>query len=352
MSNVTHSVCVTTSNRSDWKASQQRGLRAPFFVCFLLLGVALSACAPHLTQPPDITLHEVHRGGAQRLAFAPSGRRLASGGHDGSLRVWSVEEGAAIMTLAAHAAPIQGLDWLDETRLVSADRAGLVVIWDLRTSRVLHARQLDGVEHFALAGDRSWLLLMNNTRLTKLALPSLRSRAKVDMKSALLSVTVNPRSDRIAASDREGRVWLLNSNLNVINELPRPSRQAMDLRFTPDGGMLLAGGWLRLLVWDLHQQRLEERSTEHLGKVASVDISPDGRHWLSLGRTTDSNVRLIDAESNRVLRRFQPHQLCGWQVRFSPDGRHAASAAEDGSIHIYKLAAPYRPVMPYPEFDD
>ena len=62
--------------------------------------------------------------------------------------------------------------------------------------------------------------------------------------------------------------------------------------------------------------------------------------------------RLIDAGSNRVLRRFQAHELCGWQVRFSPDGRFAASAAEDGSIHIYDLSQPYRPVVPYAEFDD
>ena len=54
----------------------------------------------------------------------------------------------------------------------------------------------------------------------------------------------------------------------------------------------------------------------------------------------------------QVLRRFQAHDLCGWQARFSPDGRYAASAAEDGSIHIYDLSRPYRPVVPYAEFDD
>ena len=114
----------------------------------------------------------------------------------------------------------------------------------------------------------------------------------------------------------------------------------------------MAGGWFRLLVWDLRQRRLEERTTEHLGKVISVDISPDGERWLSLGRSTDSNFRLIDAGSNRVLRRFQAHELCGWQARFSPDGRYAASAAEDGSIHLYDLSQPYRPVVPYAEFDE
>jgi WD40 repeat protein len=204
----------------------------------------------------------------------------------------------------------------------------------------------------ALAPDRAWLLVIEDTRLHKLALPSLQAMAQLDVGSRQLSVAVSHDSNRVALSSYDGRVRLLDADLNSLGDLPRPSRDALDLRFSPDDKILLAGGWFRLLVWDLQLRRLQERPTEHLGKVISVDISPDGERWLSLGRSTDSNFRLIDADSNRVLRRFQAHHLCGWQARFSPDGRYAASAAEDGSIHLYDLSQPYRPVVPYAEFDD
>jgi len=225
-------------------------------------------------------------------------------------------------------------------------------LWDLPSSRIVQSFQLKAASNMALAPDRAWLLVIEGSRLHKLALPSLQTLAQLDTDSRLLSVAVSHGTGRIALSSRDGWVRLLDTDLQDIAELPRPSRDALDLRFSPDDKTLLAGGWFRLLVWDLQQLRLEERATEHLGKVVSVDISPDGERWLSLGRSTDSNVRLVDAGSNRVLRRFQAHDLCGWQARFSPDGRYAASAAEDGSIHIYDLNQPYRPLVPYAEFDD
>jgi len=321
-----------------------------FFTPFLLL-VAV-ACAPHRTQAPDIELQRVHSSGAHRIAFSPDGKRLASGGLSGTVRVWSVADGTAMATLDGHTAPVRGLAWLDAGRLISADRSGRLLLRDLPSNQVVHALQLDGAQNLALAPERSWLLVIENHRLHKLALPSLDTMATLNTRSPLLSVAINQRSNRVAMSGRDGRVWLLDADLQRLAELQRPSRNAMDLRFSPDGKTLLAGGWFRLLVWDLERQRLEERATEHLGKVISVDISPDGERWLSLGRITDSNVRLIDADSNRVLRRYQAHDLCGWQARFSPDGRHAATAAEDGSIHIYDLSQPYRPEVPYAELDD
>ena len=360
ISNVSHSVCVTTSKRSDLNAVRNGAfgprffvsLRCSFRVSFVLIVFLCTACAAIKTQPPDIDLQQVHASGAHRLAFDPSGRKLASGGLHGRVRVWSVEDGAPILALAEHQAPIRGLAWLDGNHLISADRSGLILLRELSSARVVNSTQLTAVGDVALGPDRRWLLVMEGSHLHKLALPSLQMLAQFDAGSRLMSVAVSQSSGRVALSSTDRRVRLLDADLLSPSELPRPSGKALDLRFAPDEEILLAGSWFRLLVWDLQRARLTERSTEHLGKVISVDISPDGKRWLSLGRSTDSNFRLIDAASNRVLRRFQAQELCGWQARFSPDGRYAASAAEDGSIHIYDLNRPYRPVVPYADVDD
>ena len=169
------------------------------------------------------------------------------------------------------------------------------------------------------------------------------------MQALPLAIAINHAGDRIAVSDSDGAVQLLDAALQPLGVLPRPSRDLYDLVFSPDDNTLLGGGWFRLLSWDLRSRRLEEYPTAHLGKINSVAISPDGAHWLSLGRETDSQFLMINAVTRRVERHFQSHALCGGQARFSPDGRYAASSSDDGSVHIYDLQAPYRLIVPYLE---
>jgi len=327
----------------------QTGPSGPVFLWLLLLALVQVACAAQEVQLPSVDLERVHDSGAHRIAFDPGGSRLASGGFRGKVHVWSVHDGRLVTTLDGHRNSIRGLAWRDDATLISADQSGVINVWALSSSRVIHSTKLKAVQAIALAPDGSWLLVAENAQIQKLSLPSLQSVVTNAIGSKVLSVAVSHTGDRVAVSTQDGRVELLDENLNHVIELPRPSRDAQDLRFSPHDRTLLAGGWFRLLVWDLEQRTLEERSTEHLGKVISVDISPDGKQWLSLGRQTDSNVRLVDADSNRVIRRFKAHELCGWQARFSPDGRYAASSAEDGSVHIYDLHAPYQPIVQYPE---
>ena len=317
-----------------------------FFAVFL--GVLLSACAPRATQVPDINLARVHESGAHRIAFDPGSQRIASGGYRGEIKIWSIETGAELYAADHHKNRVTGLGWLDDRRLVSVDSSGLLMVNDIEAHRLAGSTQLAGTIDMAMAPDRSWLLVINDHGLEKISLPALESVAQYRLEGPL-SVAVNHSGKRVAVSLGTDRVFLLNADLQPLSELERPSRKARDLTFSPDDRYLLAGGWFRLLVWQLDTGRLREHKTEHLGKINSVAISPDGARWVSLGRDTDSQFLLYDASTMQIDRRLQTQALCGQRARFSPDGHYVASSSDDGSVHIYDLTAPYRPVMPYLE---
>ena len=329
------------------RIEQRTGPSGPVFFLLLLTVALLPACVPRATQPPTFDLDQVHESGAHRIAFDSGSRRLASGGLHGGVRIWSLADGAELHRLRVHHSRITGLAWLDEGRVISADRAGWLMINTVAGGDTVHAVKLSRIDKLRVSPDRNWLVIANPDGLRRLSLPGLETTAQRHLQATPLALAIAPTGDRLAVSDRDARVQLLDTGLQTLRELPRPSRDAQDLVFSPDGNTLLGGGWFKLLVWDLRQNRLKEYPTEHLGKINSVAISPDGAHWLSLGRETDSHFLMTNAVSHQVERRFQALPLCGQQARFSPDGRYAASSSDDGSVHIYDLQAPYQPRVPY-----
>lgn len=61
-----------------------------------------------------------HHGWIQSVAFAPDGRRFASGGDDGAVRVWNVANGAEERTWKDHAGGVAAVLFVDNGRTVAA----------------------------------------------------------------------------------------------------------------------------------------------------------------------------------------------------------------------------------------
>ncbi|MES2644711.1 MAG: hypothetical protein V4850_34805 [Myxococcota bacterium] len=66
------------------------------------------------------------------LAFSPGGDLLVSGADDGTLRVWHLASGGRWRDLDDHAGPINGIAWIDDTRICVIDEAGYARVHDVR----------------------------------------------------------------------------------------------------------------------------------------------------------------------------------------------------------------------------
>jgi WD40 repeat protein len=75
--------------------------------------------------------------------------------------------------------------------------------------------------------------------------------------------------------------------------------------------------------------------TGHQGRVHDVAITPDGRHALSAG--DDGSVRVWDLDMGAETGRLEGHTDWVRHVVVSPDGRRAASASDDHRIRVWRL---------------
>jgi WD40 repeat protein len=74
---------------------------------------------------------EGHDGGVNRVAAAPNGSLIASGGKDKTVRLWDPATGKEKHKLVGHGAAVTGLTFADARTLVSGDETGNVIIWRL-----------------------------------------------------------------------------------------------------------------------------------------------------------------------------------------------------------------------------
>jgi WD40 repeat protein len=296
----------------------------------VLIGVFAGCSNLMQAEPANRVLAGVHEFGATALAFTPDGQRLISGGFRGELRIWDAGTQRPLGELRGHRAAVRAILPLPSGDLVSGDDDGRLILWDGANARA----RSDGAGVTALALFQGQVVSAHDDaqlRVWSADGLKLLHTLPVDGRIAALSA----HGDRLAIGLARA-ILLLDADFRTRETLRIPNTPH-DLQFSPDGRLLAAGSWFRLNVWDLASGAFRSVPTEHHGLLASIAFSPDGRYLASVGRHTDSAVRVLDMRDFRVVHRYQGHDRCGAAIRFSPDGRTLATASDDESVRLYRL---------------
>ncbi|MHB8623020.1 MAG: WD40 repeat domain-containing protein [Sulfuricaulis sp.] len=328
-----------------------RSCRRGNAVCrtLFLIGLALATggiliiagCASPPSIPANVILQNGHNSG-YTLAFDNRSETLASGSSGGHIRLWQLPDGKELSAWKADSDSLKSLQFLNHDReLLSASYDRTLARWT-RNGTLLQRITTPAPITSMAADEPSALIITGHTdghvRLWRLPDLSLIGDLRLH-RGAVLAVAFHATRRLLASSGTDGRVFLWRLGQEP-HPLPSPPTNAQDLAFSPDGTVLMGSGWFHLLRWRLDNETMQILPTAHHGLIKSISFSRDGRMLASIGRQTDSAVYLLDAQTGAVLKRFQPHELCGTYVRLSPDDRYLASTSDDASIHIWDLRHP------------
>jgi WD40 repeat protein len=240
------------------------------------------------------------------MAFSPDGTRLATGHGTGVVRVWDVASGEELLTLKGHTKYVTGLAFSpDGARLASASSDGTVRLWGVTAGP---------------KGDLTY---------PQLSLPTDGTSPNC--------VTFSPDSQRLAAATNQAvHVWGAASGEEVLRL--RGARGCV--AFSPDGRRLAAPGPGEIVVWEAAGGRPALRIKTEPSNRVCLAFSPDGRLLAASGKGGALKVWDVSRGEGGVTAPFlslEGHTGPVVSVAFSADGRRLASGSWDRTVRVWGL---------------
>jgi WD40 repeat protein len=156
--------------------------------------------------------------------------------------------------------------------------------------------------------------------------------------SPLTAVAFAPDGKHVAFGSQQGielRTW---PELTVVRSIDTQLDQVHDLRFSPDGRMLLAAGGspaevgtVEVRAWP--SQENVRRIPLHEDVVYRVAWSPDGSKWATA--SGDGTCCVVDTQSGAKVVRYVGHSRPILSVNFSKDAKSILSVGVDQTLRLW-----------------
>jgi WD40 repeat protein/serine/threonine protein kinase len=273
------------------------------------------------------------------VSFTPDGTILASGGQDGSVRLWDVATRRPILSLEGFEPGVGSLAFTpDGAILAFASGNGRIHLWDVAARRHVVSWQA-AARYTKIAFTPDGKLLASGGGSGPIEfwdIPTGYKRASLPGPGGN-RVAISPDGRTLAASkDTTVRLWDMATQQETA-VLPGHKANVNGLAFSPDGKMLVSCGHdATIKLWDLATHR-ELKTLQGQSSYWSVAFTPDGKTLITAGM--DSLIRLWDTATWHPLSTLRGHTSATFGVAVSPDGRTLASGSDDGTVKLWDLAA-------------
>ena len=296
--------------------------------------------------PYHIATLEGHTDLVSSVSFSPSGKILASGATDYTVRLWDVETRENTATLR-HTGPVYSVSFSpDGTTLASGSAYDTVKLWDVATRTNIATFEGHKSPVWSVAFSPDGTTLASGGYDGTVRLWDIGTRANIATLEGhtdlVSSVSFSPNGKILVSGawDNTVKLWNIATRENIATL--RHTDQVHSVVFSPDGTTLASAGRIdgTVRLWDV-ETRENIATLRHTRLVTSVSFSPDGTTLAS--GASDTMVRLWDIGTRENIATISGHTGSVYSIAFSPDGTTLASVSEDGTIKLWDVSEWMRP---------
>jgi DNA-binding beta-propeller fold protein YncE len=297
-----------------------------------------------------------HPAGTFFTAYSPDGRRLATCGRAGAVKVWDADTGAELLACPGHTQRVYSLAFSpDGKSLATAGEDGALKVFDAGTGKERFTCEGHGQDVYNVGYSPDGLTLascsLDNTVRVWRAADGHCLRTLQGHTQRVVTVSFSPDGRHLASAavggetSGEVRVWDLRTGQTVL-ALPVPG--TVTVAYGPDGRRLaLANLDKSVRVVEVATGQEVLRLAGHTQEAYFTAFSPDGRLVASTSGAWSGNrpgeVKVWDLALGREVHTFTGYTLPVWCAAFRPDGRRLATASgpwdknEAGEVRVWDV---------------
>lgn len=210
-------------------------------------------------------VHSADGRALERVRASLDGRKIATAGMDGFVRVWDTTTGQKVAELRGHGGSVRDVAWAaDGRRLASCDDRGNIIVWDLQKAQMAFA--------YTIASDPT-----------------------------LISLDITNDGSRLAVASRGNRLYLYEVESGERRVVDGLRGEPKSLRYAPGDRRIAIGEGKSLVVRDARSGARLATLERHRGAIRGLRWSDDARRVFTAG--DQGEVFEWEVDTGAVLRR-------------------------------------------------